>query len=331
MTVETDGLSEARLAVTAAAVSGDAGTMYRIVSGLMGEGVGFDAILFDLLVPAEQDVGARWQSGDYLVSEEHAATATVETVVSLLAGSLDRPEDGLHVVVAAAEGDDHSLPGRVVAAHLLFLGYRTTYLGGNVLASDLGEYLEVEPPRAMVLSCAMTTHLPGARAAIRAAHAVGVPVVAGGSGFGEGGRWAAALGADAWAPTPREVAGILSSWDPDPREAEAAAADPSPRLRELLERHTSVLASACRRLEPFPTPSQSRRLTDELSLLLGAVEASLLVGDDRVISDMARWQRATLAAHGYDSHRGMVDALEAALGETAPEAEAALTRATASL
>ena len=74
----SNGLAEARLAATAAAVSGDAATLYHLVAGFMDDGFSLETVLFEILAPLQRDVGIRWQSGDYLVSEEHAATATVE-------------------------------------------------------------------------------------------------------------------------------------------------------------------------------------------------------------------------------------------------------------
>ena len=76
---------EIELALTAAALNGDSAGLYRLANQLMDEGVAFDSLLFDYLIPAEREVGSRWQQGDYLVAEEHTATATVETVISLLA------------------------------------------------------------------------------------------------------------------------------------------------------------------------------------------------------------------------------------------------------
>jgi len=327
MSTDETGLPEARLAATAAALQSDSGSLYHLVAGLMGEGMPFETILYDVLVPAEQDIGSRWQSGDYLVSEEHAATATVETVVSLLAGSFDLPKDGAHVVVGAVEGDHHALPARLIAAHLLYLGYRAVSLGANVLASDLREYLAIEPPDALVLSCAMTNHLIGARAAIRAGHDAGVPVIVGGKGFGEAGRWATPLGADSWVPTPRDVSEVLGSWSPDPETSEAAAVDPSEDLLQLVGRRSFVIGAAQSELASVRGDLDGTRLTDELSLLLGAVEASLLVADDRVIIDMLRWQGTTLAAHGYDGSGLIAEALSSGLTGVSSSAQAALRRA----
>src|SRR5690606_3454282 len=50
-------LADARLAAGTAAIAGDAATLYHVVSGLMGDGVPFETVLFDVLVPAEREVG----------------------------------------------------------------------------------------------------------------------------------------------------------------------------------------------------------------------------------------------------------------------------------
>ncbi|MET0697475.1 MAG: cobalamin-dependent protein [Acidimicrobiia bacterium] len=325
--MDEGSLRSARLGVTAAALSGDSGGLYNIVARLMDEGIPLDSLLFDLLLPTERDVGSRWQSGDYLVSEEHTATATVETVVALLAGSLDQPEEGLHVVVASAEGDSHSLAGRAVAAYLLYNGFRTNFLGANVLASDLGEFLASEQPDALIISCAMTNHLLGARAVISQSHSADVPVLAGGRAFGETEAWATKLGADAWASHPRDIPGILQTWVPDVRASESRARDPSQDLLKLIERRTSVLALAQedleRRLEKAPGP----RLRDELALLLGAVEASLLLGENELIVETLEWQQTTLQAHGYGDSAPLTEAVIAGLRPVSPEAAEALRSA----
>src|SRR5690606_41653597 len=88
MTSGISRLADARLAAGAAAIAGDAATLYHVVSGLMGDGVPFETVLFDVRVPPEREVGDRWQFGDFLLAEEHAATATLEMVVSLMAGGV---------------------------------------------------------------------------------------------------------------------------------------------------------------------------------------------------------------------------------------------------
>lgn len=319
------GLSGAQLAVTSAALSGDAGRLYHIASNLLGDGIPFESVLFDLLIPAERSLGQRWQQGDYLISEEHAATAAIETVISLLAGSFDQPDEGPTVVVAMAEGDDHSLPGRALAAYLLFLGYRTVLLGGRTVASDLGEYLESETPDALALSSAMAIHLIGARAVIKEAHDVGVPVVAGGNGFGVDGKWAVLVGADTWVPSLKEVAETLDAWDPDPARAEAGAVDPDDDLETLLDERLSLIIVARSKLgDELVEPKIKARVLSELGLVLDAVAAALLVDDAEIVEQLFHWQQETLAAHGLDFGDALARAMRSALEDGHPRAAAML-------
>lgn len=310
---------EIELALISSAMSGDAGKLYRIVSNLMDGGIGFDSVLFDYLIAAERSVGQRWAQGDYLVAEEHVVTTSIETVIALLIGMFDQPADAPLVVVATAEGDHHSLPARAAAAHLVYLGYRTTFLGANVPGDDLREFLESEPPSALVLSVAMTTQLLGARAVVAAAHEVGVPVLVGGKAFGDEGRWSGAVGADAFVASLRDVAGVVDSWVNEKSPQLTPVGDLSPALERLVVSRSVILARA----EPaLDTP----RLRDEASLLLGAIEGALLTGDDQIIVDMLDWQEKSLGAHGLDGS-SVVTALAPSLAEMSDEGSAALTRA----
>ncbi|MBN2113594.1 MAG: cobalamin-dependent protein, partial [Acidimicrobiia bacterium] len=244
-----DSPAAARLAVLAAASGGDAGAVYQVVSGLMTEGTPFHTVLFEVLAPLEAEVGRRWEQGDFGISEEHVITATLETVVALLAGSFDIEPGARRLVVACAEGDAHSLPARMVAAYLVFLGWRAVFLGPGHPAAELEAFLQEQPPEALVLSCTITTALPGARKCIRAAHRTGVPVLAGGPGYGPAGRWASALGADAWANDPDDVDAILNSWEPDPAASEAAAVDGGDALRRMGARRADLVAAVLGALE----------------------------------------------------------------------------------
>lgn len=324
MRVDSPRLSQAELAVTSTAVAGDTGTLYHIVSGLLDEGIPLETVLFDLLIPTAAHIGLRWQQGDYLISEEHAATAALETVVSMLAGSFDQPESGLQVVVATVEGDAHSLPARAAAAYLLFVGYRTTFLGASVPAADLKEYLAEEAPTAALLSSAMTMHLPAARDAVRAGHEAGVPVIVGGRAFGEGGRWAPVVGADAWVGSPRDVVAVLESWDPNPAASEARARDSLEELSTLRQRRPLIVAQAhAEVVRAFPGAGAGRLLS-EVGLLVGSLEGAVLVGDPEALVETLLWQRETLVAHGIPAQAALVGAIRSRLDGSLETAGAVL-------
>ena len=304
-----------RLAILVAAAGGDAGAAYGYVSELLGRGVSFPDILFGVLAPLEAEVGQRWQQGDFSISEEHAVTATLETVVVLLAGSFDSAPDARRVVVACAEGDVHSLAARMIAAQLVFLGWRVNFLGPSQPADDLGAFLQENPPEALVLSCTLAAALPGARASIRAAHAAGVPVLAGGRGFGADGRRARALGADAWTADPREIDAILCTWQPDPGSTESGARNGGEDDQSLLRRKVAILARAERDLVLSGAALPAADVRAHLELLFDSLAASVLLDDAEVVAEAAAWQRARLAAlsagaAAADLRQGLQAALE---------------------
>lgn len=305
-----------RLAVLAAASAGDAAAVFHLASDLLGEGVPFPTILFEVMAPLEAQVGDRWYHGDFTVADEHLVTSTLETVVALLTGSFDVPDEARKVVVACAEGDAHSLPARMIAAHLVYLGWRAVFLGSGQPAADLGAFLSSSPPAALILSCAIAGALPGARASIREAHRAGVPVLVGGQAFGPGGRRAYALGADAWTADPEAVDEILRTWQPDPAAAEAAATDGGDDLTRLGERRADLVARVVSLVGPV-SPTGRGRVLDDLQLLLDTLASSLLLGDSEVICQLASWLRSERAEVPGER---LLAALREAVGEDPPRA-----------
>ena len=312
MTV-VDPHSHIRLALHAALIGGNPGAAYGLVRELMDEGVTFEAVLFDYLAPVQREVGSRWQQADYRIAEEHAASATTETVIALLAGSFDMDEDAPHVVVACAQGDTHSLPARMVSAYLTYLGWRVTFLGATVPAADLGAFLADEQPEALVLSCSLTANLRGARESIRAAHGAGVPVVAGGRAFGASNERAAALGADAWLGDPRQLDDLLRTWEPNPAVAEGDVFDSGDH--EMLEQlRYPTVAAAVDALPPPETTLAAGLAREDVELLWDMLATSVLVADPAIVAEFITWRDSFAPGGGRGvATRDLVAALREAL------------------
>lgn len=276
-----------RLGLIAVLLDGDAGTAFHQVLDLLDQGTPFEEVLYDVLAPMQADVGHRWQDGDYGIGDEHAVSAGVETLVAMLAGSFDQPTEGDTIVVATAEGDIHSLPAKVLTAHLLHHGFRVINLGSTVPADELGEFLAEHRPKALVLSCSMTSHLPGARRTIASAHEAGVPVVAGGRGFGGDPLWAIALGADAWVDDPRTLPDELGSLTADVEAAEEAVMLGNvPGLAERwadLGSMTEALANGAGR--------SSATVPGDVELFARTFDAALLVDDATPVVELVTWHR----------------------------------------
>ena len=316
-------LSPTALGIQAALISGDPGLAYSLVSRLMEEGVAFDQILFDVLAPLQHDIGTRWLQAEYRIADEHAASAAVETLLALFAGTFETPAEGTHVVVSCAEGEDHSLPARMVAAYLIYLGWRVTFLGATLPAADLGAFLDEHQPAALLLSCTAHGNLLGARACIKAAHRAGVPVIAGGFAFGANSHRAEALGADGWVPDPRQLEHLLDSWDPDLAAAEA---------KVLTDEDAIMLADALPGLIETAVTEELGGVSvaptrADLSLLGESLTAAVLLNDRSLIDDFVTWHQTRHQAHtDVLPTNSLLGTLSKCLPSSATRAQAMLAR-----
>jgi methanogenic corrinoid protein MtbC1 len=289
--VTHDDLGAARLGVLAALRDGDAALAHRLLVELMHDGLDLPYLLDEVLAPIQADTGHRWEVGDVSIPEEHASTAAVETLVSMLAGAFGQPVDADTVVIACAEGDTHTLPARMAAAVLAYEGFHVLFLGNALPADDLGEYLEAVEASAMVLSCTRPATLLGARSCIAAAHEVGVPVLVGGRAFGDDSGRAERIGADGHVARLRDLPEVLQSWTPDPSAAERVAVSVTASLTQVLDLRLDVARAALGDLidETVAPGVQRRRLIDDVVDLVMTLVVAHHLDDPALAADQAGW------------------------------------------
>lgn len=172
-----------------------------LVLSLLDGGVPAERLLLELIAPAQRRVGELWAANEWSVAREHGATAVSDRAVAAIAARARTAPTRGRVTVACTDGEYHALPTRLLAEVLRLRGWQVDFLGASVPGPHLITHLHQTGPDAVALGCALATRLPRAHATLTACQAVGVPVMAGGAGFGTDGRFARLLGADAWAPT----------------------------------------------------------------------------------------------------------------------------------
>jgi hypothetical protein len=176
----------------------------------------------------------------------------------------------------------------------------------------------------VAVSCTVPVHLHGARRAISASHAASVPVLAGGAAFGTAPNRAAAIGADAWASTPDDAVATLSRWTGNRPSLAAPLVDDGPSLAAGAERPLIVERAMSALVSRFPpladyTDWQLARTREDLDYILRFVEASLLTGDDSIITSFASWLTSVLTARGLP--HGIVPVGIDVLHESLPEGQ----------
>ncbi|MBW8482736.1 cobalamin B12-binding domain-containing protein [Actinomadura parmotrematis] len=294
--------------------------------GLLAGGLSVPQVLASLVVPAQRRVGACWEGGRWDVAREHAATHISDRVVAALGARLPEVPRRGRVVLACVDGEWHALAARIVGETLRAGGWRVTFLGASTPAARLGEYVREVGPDAVALSCSVAAWLPTARTMVRAARGVAVPVLAGGPGFGPDGRWARALGANAWARDAAHAVELLGGGWPH-------YAEPAPPLAvpdDEFERFGARRALLAERLRGALCGEGPAALGEGFGRLPGFLAAALLVDDEEVLVAQVRWLAGMLAARGVEPRAvGAALARAAGLLEGFPRARRMLAAARA--
>lgn len=249
---------------------------------------GVTALVRDLLAPVQHLTGDRWADGTYSVADEHAVTGLVDELLGAAGVSLDRPdEDAPVLTLACAHGELHGSAGRMFSLQLREAGIDVRFIGASAPVEEIERHLRESPPDALGVSCTMSATLVGAAKMVAAARRVGVPVLAGGPAFSRSPRAADLLGVDVVADDVEEAAATLRSWQRrgPVRSTPAADVDPSGE-GALLGAHRVGLLQAIR-------DAVGTRLDrdDELEVdvLLGTLEAAVLVDDVSLLAHHAQW------------------------------------------
>ena len=200
----------------------------RQALGLLEAGTPIQDIVQGLLARSQAEVGRRWETNQWSVADEHAATAITDAVLGVLAWRIEAAEDQDHVVVTCAEGEWHSLPARMAAEVLRLHGWEVTFLGASTPADHLRRFVAEVDTFGVVVSCSVPIFLGGALRRSRRRSLRGC-----GTGWGRGlGLMSCGLGglgptAGRRTPLPRRSAGELRQqarrWEAARRHARHGA------------------------------------------------------------------------------------------------------------
>jgi methanogenic corrinoid protein MtbC1 len=206
-----DAHGELALRYLEAALTGDRRRAVRLILGAAKGGMPIEALYERVLLAAQAEVGRMWHAGELSVPEEHIATETTRSAMAALAQEAPPPApDARTVVVAAAEGDRHDIGVRAVADLFELAGFGVVCVGGDVPAEELAMAVAGFEADVLVLSAAMSVHLPLVEAGVRGSRAAraGLRVIVGGPAFVGSEQLAARVGADAMATSPSHAVRI---------------------------------------------------------------------------------------------------------------------------
>lgn len=155
-----------------------------------------------VLIPAQRRIGEMWHVGEVNIAEEHFATTTTQSLMSIVVHEAEKkPSNGLVVLAAGVAGDAHDVGIRAVSDLFEMAGWRVIYLGADTPADDLAGGAIAFNADLVVVSAALPSHLPTVEKTIRAVRNAGsdARILVGGGAFAGDPELAGRVGADDFA------------------------------------------------------------------------------------------------------------------------------------
>ena len=190
----------------------------------LGQGLGPETLLYEALIPALEEVGARFERGDFFVPEMLIAARAMQGALDILRPLL--AETGAKpigtFVMGTVKGDVHDIGKNLVNIMFEGAGFQVIDLGVQVAPEKFVAAIQEHQPDIVGFSAFLTTTMPMFKANINALQKAGlrdqVIVMVGG------------------APVTQEYADVVGA---DGYAADASAA--VVRAKELLQRRRAAL------------------------------------------------------------------------------------------
>jgi methylmalonyl-CoA mutase cobalamin-binding domain/chain len=179
---------------------GDAPEVKELVERGLEESMEPESMLYDALIPSLEEVGARFERGDYFVPEMLIAARAMQGALDILRPLL--AETGARqvgtFVMGTVKGDVHDIGKNLVNIMLEGAGFEVIDLGVNVAPEKFVEQIVEHKPDIVGFSAFLTTTMPMFKANINALQKSGlrdeVIVMVGGAPVTQ--EYADAVGAD---------------------------------------------------------------------------------------------------------------------------------------
>jgi 5-methyltetrahydrofolate--homocysteine methyltransferase len=186
-----------------AVIDGNAPAAVEETDTLLAAGVAPEKIVYDYLTPAMDEVGRRFEGGEYFLPELLIAARAMKTAMEKLQPLLaaQSAEFVGKVVIGTVTGDLHDIGKKLVASMLEGSGFKVLDLGNDVSAVDFVNAAREADADIIGMSALLSSTMPAMTEVISALEAASlrdrVKVLIGGAPVTE--QYANQIGADGYA------------------------------------------------------------------------------------------------------------------------------------
>lgn len=185
-------------------VAGNAPKVTELTQQAIGDGLAASDILREGLIAAMDEVGERFECGDFYIPELLTAARAMKASVEILKPHLVEAhvEPVAKAVLGTVAGDLHDIGKNLVGMMLEGAGFQIVDLGIDVQPAAFVDAVKTERPDVLGLSALLTTTMRNMKSTIEALDEAGlrqrVRVIVGGAPITE--EFANQIGADGFAP-----------------------------------------------------------------------------------------------------------------------------------
>ena len=155
---------------------GNAPEVKDLVNAGLADGLEPEKMLYDALIPSLEEVGARFERGDFFVPEMLIAARAMQGALDILRPLL--AETGVEqvgtFVMGTVKGDVHDIGKNLVNIMLEGAGFQVWDLGVNVAPEKFVEMVQEHKPDVVGFSAFLTTTMPMFKANINALEKAGI-------------------------------------------------------------------------------------------------------------------------------------------------------------
>lgn len=174
-------LSTASEAMYRALLEGDEGAATAVARKIVADGGPITEFIQQVLVPPLQRIGVDWSEGRVSVWQEHRASAITERILGEVARSPRGRRRGI-AMVAAAEGDRHSVATTMASVALRDNNWTVHHLGADIPNDELIEFCRREPVDVAVITVTNPDSRASATRAAKRIEALGIATLVGAPG-----------------------------------------------------------------------------------------------------------------------------------------------------
>jgi 5-methyltetrahydrofolate--homocysteine methyltransferase len=187
-----------------AIITGNAAEAGRLAAEALTAGADPEALVYDAMTPGMDEVGRRFEAGEFFLPELLIAARAMKTALEEIRPHLAaRPTRSAgRAVLGTVAGDQHDIGKNLVCVMLEGAGFQVTNLGFDVSPEAFVAAVEGVEPELVGMSALLSTTMPAMKQTIAALEDAGVrdrvKVMIGGAPVTQ--QFAEEIGADGYAP-----------------------------------------------------------------------------------------------------------------------------------